>query len=195
MIHPDTELCWISAEIGHGVRATRRIAKGTLTWVRCSLDRVLTRAELDALGPQYRPIVERYAYVDHLDRHVLCWDAGRHINHHCAANSRALGRDAQIAIRDIEPGEELTCDYGECNLDEPLTCQCGSAQCRSTITAADLRANAERWDAEVRAAVSAASGLAQPLLPFTSDPARHEAMLHGSLEVPSIFCVAGPVSR
>src|SRR5690606_26264733 len=60
MIHPNTELCWISAEIGHGVRATRRIVKGTLTWVRCSLDRVLTRAELDALGPQYRPIVERY---------------------------------------------------------------------------------------------------------------------------------------
>jgi hypothetical protein len=192
MIHPDTELCWISAEIGHGVRATRRIAKGTLTWVRCSLDRVLTRAEVDALALQYRPIIERYSYVDHLDRHVLCWDAGRHINHHCDANSRAFGLDAQIAIREIEPGEELTCDYGESNLDEALTCHCGSVHCRSSITAADLRTHAERWDVEVRAAVAAAAGLAQPLLPFTSDPARYAAMLSGAIETPSISCVAAP---
>lgn len=194
MIHPDTELCWISAEIGHGVRTTRRIAKGTLTWVRCKLDLVLTRAELDALGPQYRPIVERYSYVDHLDRHVLCWDAGRHINHHCDANSRALGLDAQIAIRDIEPGEQLTCDYGECNLDQPLTCRCGSPRCRGTISGSDLRAHAQRWDAEVRAAVAAAAELPQPLLPFTIDPVRYQAMLQGAVEVPSILCVAAPGS-
>lgn len=192
MIHPDTELCWISAEIGHGVRATRRIARGTLTWVRCSLDRMLTRAELDALGPQYRPFVVRYSYVDHLDRHVLCWDAGRHINHHCDANSRALGLDAQIAIRNIESGEQLTCDYGECNLAEPLACHCGSSGCRSSITAADLRALAERWDAEVRAAVAAATELDQPLLPFSSDPIRYQAMLRGLIETPSIVCVAAP---
>jgi hypothetical protein len=195
MIHPDTELCWISPEIGHGVRATRRIPKGTLTWVRCALDRVLTRAELDALGPRYRPIVERFAYVDHLDRHIFCWDAGRHVNHHCDANSRALGLEAQIAIRDIEPGEELTCDYGECNLDEALTCHCGATVCRGSITVMDLRAFAERWDAEIRAAVAMAAMLDQPLLPFTSDPVGIEAILRGSVAVPSILCVAGPKAR
>jgi SET domain-containing protein len=195
MIHPDTELCWINPEIGHGVRATRRIPKGTLTWVRCALDRVLTRAELDALGDRYRPIVERFAYVDHLDRHIFCWDAGRHVNHHCDANSRALGLEAQIAIRDIEPGEELTCDYGECNLDEALTCHCGAAGCRGSITAADLRAFAERWDAEIRAAVAAAVTLDQPLLAFTSDPVGIAAILRGSVAVPSILCVAGPRSQ
>lgn len=192
MIHPDTELCWISAEIGHGVRATRRIPRGTLTWVRCGLDRVLTRDDVDALGPQYRPLVDRYAYVDHLGRQILCWDAGRHINHHCDANSRALGLEAQIAIRDIEPGEELTCDYGECNLDDPLACHCGSPKCRGEISAADLRTLAERWDLEIRAAVAAASGLGQPLLRFTSDPGQIEAILGGALPVPSILGVAAP---
>lgn len=192
MIHPDTELCWISAEIGHGVRATRRIPKGTLTWVLCSLDRALTRADVDALGPQYRALVDRYAYVDHLGRQILCWDAGRHVNHHCDANSRALGLEAQIAIRDIEPGEELTCDYGECNLDEALACSCGSLGCRGTIAATDLQTLAERWDAEIRAAVAAAAGLPQPLLKFTSDPIALAAILRGEQAVPSIGCVAAP---
>lgn len=190
MIHPDTELRWISAEIGHGVRAPRRIPRGTLTWVRCALDRTLTRADVDALGPLYRPYVDRYAYVDHLDRQILCWDAGRHVNHHCDANSRALGLEAQIAIRDIEAGEELTCDYGECNLDAALTCHCGAASCRKTISAGDLRAFAQRWDQEIRTAVAAAADLEQPLLQFTANPVEIAAILRGEAPVPSILCVA-----
>ena len=193
MIHPDTELCWINAAIGHGVRVTRRIPKGTLTWVRCQLDRAFSRADVDALGAAYRPIIDRYAYVDHRGEQILCWDAGRHINHHCEANSRALGREAQIALRDIEVGEELTCDYGECNLDEALTCQCGAPGCRRTIGPRDLRTLAAQWDAEVQAAVDAAAALAQPLLGFCSDPAAVAERLRGALPLPSIVCVAAPV--
>jgi hypothetical protein len=197
MIHPDTELRWISAEIGHGVRATRSIPKGTLTWVRCALDRVLTRAEVDALGPLYRPHVDRYAYVDHLDRQILCWDAGRHVNHHCDANSRALGLEAQVAIRDIEAGEELTCDYGECNLDAALTCHCGASHCRGTIRASDLEVYADRWDREIESAVAvaAATGLAQPLLRFTSDPIGMEAILRGEAPVPPIHLIGSTTQR
>jgi uncharacterized protein len=192
MIHPNTELRWINPEVGHGVRATRRIPKGTLTWVRCGLDRVLTPADVDALGPLYRPIVDRYAYVDHLGRQVFCWDAGRHVNHHCEANSRALGLEAQIATRDIEVGEELTCDYGECNLDEALTCRCGASSCRGIIRAEDLRAHADAWDQDIRAAVAAAAsqGLEQPLLVYTSEPAAIATILDGSAPVPSIRCVS-----
>jgi hypothetical protein len=151
---------------------------------------VLTRADVDALGSIYRPFVDRYAYVDHLDRQILCWDAGRHVNHHCDANSRALGLEAQFAIRDIEVGEELTCDYGECNLDDELTCHCGAANCRGTIRAADLRAYAERWDTEIRSAVELARGLEQPLLKFTSDPVGIAAILEGQARAPSILVVA-----
>jgi uncharacterized protein len=194
MIHPDTELRWISPEVGLGVRVTERIAKGTLTWVRCRLDRELTPAEVEALGPLYRPLVDRYAYVDHRGVQILCWDAGRQVNHHCEANSRALGRVAQIAVRDIEVGEELTCDYGECNLGEALACRCGSPRCRGTIGADDLRRFAAQWDAEVSQAVAAASGLAQPLLPFSLEPDQTAAILRGETPAPSIVCVAAPRS-
>lgn len=189
MIHPDTELCWISPEIGHGVRATRRIPRGTLTWVLCKLDRAFTRAEADALGPLYRPLVDRYAYVDHLGRQILCWDAGRHVNHHCDANTRGIGLEAQIAVRDIEAGEELTCDYGECNLDALLSCHCGSRRCRGTIAARDLDAHAHVWDHEVAEAVAAAisGALPQPLLPYTSEPEQMGELLCGRAPVPSIL--------
>jgi hypothetical protein len=186
MIHPDTQLCWISPEIGHGVRATRKISRGTLTWVLCRLDRVLTGQAVEALGPLYRPLVDRYAYVDHLARRVLCWDAGRHINHHCEANSRGFGLEAQIAVRDIEAGEELTCDYGECNLDAVLSCACGSPRCRRTIAASDLGRLAGDWDGEIARAVRGASELPQPLLPFTSNPAELTEILAGRAPVPSI---------
>ena len=190
MIHPDTELCWISPEIGHGVRATRKIPRGTLTWALCRLDRVLTVAEVEDLGPLYRPFVDRYAYVDHLGRQILCWDAGRHVNHHCDANSRGFGLEAQIAVRDIEAGEELTCDYGECNLEAVLSCGCGSPRCRKTIVASDLGRLAGEWDGEISEAVRRASGLAQPLLPFTTNPAELAGMLAGSVSVPSIRALA-----
>ncbi len=189
MIHPDTELCWISAEIGHGVRATKRIPRGTLTWVRCALDRVVTREDAAALGEIYRPILDRFSYVDHLGRQILCWDAGRHINHHCDANSRGLGLDVQVAVRDIEAGEELTCDYGECNLEAPLTCHCGAPHCRGRIHAGDLSHLAGIWDAEIRAAVAVAADLAQPLLPFAPDPSATAAVLRGAATPPSILVV------
>lgn len=192
MIHPDTQLCWISPEIGHGVRATRTISRGTLTWVLCRLDRALTGPEVSALGPLYRPFVDRYAYVDHLGRQVLCWDAGRHVNHHCDANSRGFGLEAQIAVRDIEAGEELTCDYGECNLDALLSCQCGSPHCRGTIAASDLGRLAGEWDREISEAVRGASGLMQPLLRFTSNPAELGEILAGRAPTPSIRALARP---
>jgi hypothetical protein len=190
MIHPDTQLCWISPEIGHGVRATRKISRGTLTWVLCRLDRVLTGSEVEELGPLYRPLVDRYAYVDHLGRHVFCWDAGRHVNHHCEANSRGFGLEAQIAVRDIEAGEELTCDYGECNLDARLSCACGSARCRGTIAASDLGRLAGEWDREISQAVRDASGLPQPLLPYASNPAELGEILAGRAPVPSVRSLA-----
>jgi hypothetical protein len=153
---------------------------------------VLTHADVEALGACYRPFIDRYAYVDHLGRRILCWDAGRHVNHHCNANTRALGLDAQVATRDIEVGEQLTCDYGECNLVEPLCCQCGAAHCRGTIRPSDLRVFADQWDAEVAAAVRSSVGLAQPLLQFAVDPVATAAILHGVAQPPSIMCVAHP---
>ena len=75
-----------------------------------------------------------------LERHAL--DATdsprgfRFINHSCDPNTftRCTADRAEFyALRDIEPGEELTVDYGESQHDGKLPCRCGTARCRGFI--------------------------------------------------------------
>ncbi|MDT5156988.1 MAG: uncharacterized protein QOC99_1582 [Acidobacteriota bacterium] len=60
----------------------------------------------------------------------------RYMNHSCAPNTfmrRCRGRVEFYALREIEPGEELTCDYGETHHAGGLKCRCGSANCRGRV--------------------------------------------------------------
>ena len=69
-------------------------------------------------------------------------DATRHggpfgyINHSCEPNTfmrRYRGRVEFYALRSVEAGEELTCDYGETHHDGKLACRCGSEKCRGRL--------------------------------------------------------------
>jgi SET domain-containing protein len=63
-------------------------------------------------------------------------DALRNINHGCLPNAQlriAQGRVEFYALRDIEPGEELTCDYGESHHEGRLTCRCGAPNCAGRL--------------------------------------------------------------
>lgn len=51
----------------------------------------------------------------------MCWDWGRYMNHSCAPNTLGLGPYADVAVRDIHPGEQLTCEYGMLNLTEAMS--------------------------------------------------------------------------
>lgn len=60
----------------------------------------------------------------------------RHINHSCAPNAVLRirqGRAEFYAIRDIEPGEELGCDYGESHHEGQLRCRCGAPNCKGRL--------------------------------------------------------------
>lgn len=171
MLHPDAELFHTGSERGLGVRATARIPTGTVTWTLCALDHVISPAQLMALPPAYHPVVRHFAYRDHEGAHVLCWDAARYMNHSCGANTRGLGHWAQIAVRDIEQGEEITCDYGECNLEQPLACSCGWRHCRGSVGPADLPRLAGAWDREIARATDRARLVHQPLRRFFEDRA------------------------
>ncbi|GAC1590376.1 MAG: hypothetical protein NVS3B25_08850 [Hymenobacter sp.] len=65
MIHPHTELRFISPEIGFGVVATRLILKGTITWAFYSLDQVLSPQVLAHLHPLQKQFLEKYSHRDH----------------------------------------------------------------------------------------------------------------------------------
>lgn len=62
------------------------------------------------------------------------------INHACDPNVYIDGQVILRALRDIEPGEELYVDYATCIDREGIVferCQCGSQNCRGTITGKD----------------------------------------------------------
>jgi len=65
-------------------------------------------------------------------------DAGvmRFINHSCSPNAVLRirqGRAEFYALRDIEPGEELTAHYGESHHEGRLRCRCGAPNCSGKL--------------------------------------------------------------
>jgi hypothetical protein len=60
----------------------------------------------------------------------------KHLNHSCEPNAFMRvyrGRVEFYSLRRVEPGEELTCDYGQTHHDGGLSCRCGSARCRGRV--------------------------------------------------------------
>lgn len=63
-------------------------------------------------------------------------DPLRFTNHSCRPNAVLRIRQGRVeiyAMRDIAPGEEITCDYGETHHEGRLTCRCGAPGCRGAL--------------------------------------------------------------
>ena len=171
VLHPSARLAWIHDEVGYGVVATEHIPKGTILWALDPLDRRLTPADVRALGPSLWPHLERYTYVNGRGERVLCWDHGRFMNHSCAPVSLSPGVDFELAVRDLAPGDEITCDYTSLNLEEDLHCLCGHPECRGVITSEHFAELAPVWDRQLRDAVRYAMDVTQPLLEWVDQDA------------------------
>lgn len=169
MIHPHTRLQFVSEEIGYGVVATQTIPAGTIVWVRDQLDRVLTPTRVNALPAAYQPHLDRYCYTNSRGSTILCWDHARYINHSCQANCFSPGDELEIAVFDIQPGNELCDDYGTLNIGEPFECLCGAANCRGLIQPDDVFRHGHIWDLHIEAAMKDIDEVDQPLTPFLPD--------------------------
>jgi len=169
----------MSELVGQGVVALADIPRGTIVWTQDALDQVLDGPTVDRLPPALRVQVQRYAHRDAAGRYVLCWDAGRYVNHHCDPALRGVGPWFMVARRDIEVGEEITCDYAECNLSGAMMCECPYPGCRGQIHGRDLLRYAAAWDAEARDLAARMRTVAQPLWPYLLDPAEADALRRG----------------
>ena len=185
MLHAATELRFINKRMGLGVFATAFIPQGTITWVRCKLDRAFSPAETAALDAPYQSCLAKYAYTNGMGYQVLCWDQARYMNHSCEATCISPGFDCDIALRDIAPGDELTNDYAMFNLDEVFACECGKRQCRGRIDPGDGAALASGWDAAVAAAFKRTPHVDQPLLSLMLERDEMTRTLRGERQLPS----------
>ena len=102
---------------GIGLFADEFIAKGTRYWeVTEGWDRRFAREDIEKLPRPAAALMLKHTYTDkHDGLCVLCDDDARFVNHADDPNTievHAAGRPAfSAAARDIEPGEEITCDY------------------------------------------------------------------------------------
>lgn len=188
MIHPHTELSFISDEIGFGVVATKRIPKGTITWTIDRMDREIEADLVETLGPLYREYLETYSYRNRQGNYVLCWDNGRFINHSFRSNCVTTAYEFELAVRDIEPGEQLTDDYGFLNIVEPFHPLDEGTE-RTVVYPDDLLRYHKMWDSLLLDAFPLVLELEQPLLSIMKSPARKvaEAVADGRSSMDSIL--------
>jgi uncharacterized protein len=115
------------AVTGLGLFATRSIKRGA--YIATYRGRRVTTEEADlreAGGARYLFTLNKKWAIDGSPR----WNVARYINHSCKPNARPVGRNGGIvivALRRIEPGEEITYDYGKEYLDyflEEGGCRC-----------------------------------------------------------------------
>lgn len=98
---------------GIGLFATEFIPKGSIVWTyKKKLDALFTKAEVSTFSPPSQEQFYNYAYFDKVyGKYLLCGDDGRFFNHSLIPNCDDSEEGVTIALRDIQPGEELTVDY------------------------------------------------------------------------------------
>jgi len=188
MIHPHTELKFISKEIGYGVVATQFIPAGTITWVLDKLDREFSPLDYDNFEPIYQNILNTYTYRNNKGNLVLCWDHGKYVNHSFNSNCLSTAYDFELAIRDIQVGEQLTDDYGYLNISSPFR-GVNEGTRRKIVYPDDLKKYYKVWDNKIKKVFFEITKIDQPLKPFLSLHSWHqiERIIEGSEQLESIL--------
>ena len=138
---------------GYGVFAARRIRKGTA--VIEYLGERVSHARADARHADKDPN-DNHTFLFTVDEKIVI-DAGvngneaRYINHGCDPNCESAILNKRVfimAIRTIQPGEELSYDYliqrdsdDAPDVDEVYACRCGAGSCRGSMLEAPKKAS------------------------------------------------------
>src|SRR6516225_1348980 len=130
---------------GLGLFATRSIKRSA--YIATYRGRRISSEEADrrkARGAKYMFELNKRWVIDGSPR----WNVARYINHSCRPNAKPVGRKGGIvivALRQIEPGEEITYDYGREYLKSFLTgggCRC--VACRRKEARQRMRPRSKR---------------------------------------------------
>ena len=115
---------------GHGVFAAEMIPP------RLKIGEIRGEAISCAEGRRRAASLQRIMIVEVSSRTAIdaskSTDPMRFTNHSCQANARLAiiaGRIEFYALRAIEPGEEITVNYGETHHEGKLRCRCGAPNC------------------------------------------------------------------
>ena len=140
-VHPKVKIG--QSRIGKGLFALEKISQGELIIdFAKGPGKFLTTKEADKIyekGSDYMIQVDDDLFFAATNREEL--EDADFINHSCNPNCGIKGRLQIVAMRDIEPAEEITFDYAMCESSSgyEMKCSCGSSNCRKVITGNDWK--------------------------------------------------------
>ena len=170
MMHPNSEVQFVNERVGLGVFATALIPAGTIVYVDDPLDIVLLPDNPILQNPILRPMIDKYAVIEPGDKRVLAWDISRYVNHCCHCNIISTGYGFEIALRDIQPGEEIRDEYGIFNLGWTMELDCQlQDECRGCLRPDDFDKYYAVWDEQIQAVLKLALSVEQPLWGLLSE--------------------------
>ncbi|NQW28641.1 MAG: SET domain-containing protein-lysine N-methyltransferase [Flammeovirgaceae bacterium] len=174
MIHPKTELRLINNQVGYGVFAIDFIPEGTITYVKDSLELVITPTDYLIHSAEMQQSIEKYSYRDENGNRIVSWDFAKYVNHCCNCNTISTGYGFEIAIRDIFEGEQITDEYGIFNSDDEMELVCGESNCRKRIQPNDFDTYYKEWDDKIKKAIGRLFEVNQPLLALVDNNVKIE---------------------
>ena len=127
---------------GRGVFAKEKIFKGGIVFdFSKGNGKMISNSEMDKLcaeGRDYGIQIGEDLFFAATENSEM--EAGDYLNHSCDANLGIRDSLKMIAMRDIEPGEEVAFDYAMSESSNyQMLCRCGAPACRQTITGEDWK--------------------------------------------------------
>ncbi len=123
---------------GRGLFAIASIAKDEVVAVKGG--HIINREQLREITPKLGPVeiqIDDDLFIAPVTREER-EGSMLYSNHSCDANLGMRGEITFVAMRDIRAGEELTHDWATTDDDDySVTCKCGSANCRGSLTGKD----------------------------------------------------------
>ena len=172
MMHPNTELRQVSPEIGVGVFATQFIPKGTIVYVDDGLEIHIPPDSPLFQNPVFNRIIKIYAILENDGSYEISWDYAKYVNHCCHYNTITTGWGFDIAVRDIQSGEQIRDDYGMFNVDNDMELLCDFADCRKRVLRKDFDTYADQWEADAKDALSYTNQVPQILMSVMEEETR-----------------------
>ena len=103
---------------GFGVFAVERIPAGTRIWeFTDGVDYRIPPDDVARCPEPWRTELLTYSYREAGGDYILCGDAARFMNHSEDPSCDDSGELFTVTLRELAPGEELTCDYRTFDMD------------------------------------------------------------------------------
>ncbi|OPY48415.1 MAG: SET domain protein [Methanosaeta sp. PtaU1.Bin060] len=176
---------------GYGVFAGEFIPKGTIVYFYGENEPFISKERFLSLSDDEKNLFYQYGVEDEAGNRLMKVD---NINHSCDSSILSLFVDGiycDIAVKDINPGEEMTIDYGLFFSSFPWSkeCRCNSPICRKIFGSglAVERETQNMWHSRILEAAARILDVKQNLFSLEDANARALTAALESKQNPEIF--------